>query len=81
MTKSTKNNKKSVLLDPYISPFYYNLHIHPDLLSFTFSGKETIKIKIDKDINKIIHVLIPLHDCYLYFIYQTLQKNKVLTMV
>ncbi len=49
MTKT----KKSVRLPSHISPISYNLSIKPDLESFTFSGDETIKIKIDKEINKI----------------------------
>jgi puromycin-sensitive aminopeptidase len=48
-----KINKKSVLLPNHTSPISYNLTIHPDLESFTFSGKEIIKIKIDKDTKKI----------------------------
>ena len=48
---TTKN--KSVRLANHISPSVYNLTIKPDLESFTFSGKENIKIKIDKDIKEI----------------------------
>ncbi len=53
MTKTKKINKKSVRLDPHIYPTHYNLEIHPDLLSFTFKGHETIKVKTEKEINKI----------------------------
>ena len=45
--------QKSVRLLPHISPTHYNLHLHPDLLSFTFSGHEIIKINIDKDTKEI----------------------------
>lgn len=48
---TTKN--KSVRLANHISPSLYNLTIKPDLESFTFSGKENIKIKTDKDIKEI----------------------------
>lgn len=44
---------KSVLLPNNVSPISYKLRIHPDLLSFTFSGNEIIKIKINKETNKI----------------------------
>lgn len=53
MTNHKKNNKKSVRLDPHIYPTNYNLEIHPDLLSFIFKGHEVIKIKNEKEINKI----------------------------
>lgn len=46
-------NKKSVRLSNYISPIHYNLTIKPDLESFTFSGKEIIKIKINKEVKQI----------------------------
>jgi len=46
-------NKKSIRLPNFISPISYNLTINPDLESFTFSGNETIQIKIDKEVNKI----------------------------
>ncbi len=48
-----KISKKSVRLPNHISPISYKLTIKPDLESFTFSGNEIIKIKIDKEINKI----------------------------
>lgn len=47
------NNKKSVRLPNHISPISYKLTIKPDLESFTFTGNEIIKIKIDKETNKI----------------------------
>jgi len=46
-------NTKSVQLPSHISPISYNLNIKPDLESFTFSGDETIKININKEVNKI----------------------------
>jgi puromycin-sensitive aminopeptidase len=46
-------SKKSVRLPNYISPISYKLTLRPDLESFTFSGHEVIKIKIDKEVNKI----------------------------
>ncbi|MFA6515377.1 MAG: M1 family metallopeptidase [Candidatus Paceibacterota bacterium] len=46
-------NTKSVRLPSHISPINYKLTIRPDLESFTFSGHEIIKIKIDKEVNKI----------------------------
>jgi len=46
-------NKKSVRLPSHILPMSYNLTIKPDLESFTFSGKEIIKIKLDKEVRKI----------------------------
>ncbi|MFA7000312.1 MAG: M1 family metallopeptidase [Candidatus Paceibacterota bacterium] len=49
----TKHNKKSVHLDDNISPTSYNLTLHPDLLSSTFSGSEIIKIKVNKEIKQI----------------------------
>jgi len=48
-----KKTKKSVRLPNHISPISYNLTIKPDLESFTFSGDETIKIKIRKTTNQI----------------------------
>ena len=48
------NSKKSVQLEKHIFPIHYDLTLAPDLLSSTFSGKEIIKIKIDKEVNKII---------------------------
>jgi puromycin-sensitive aminopeptidase len=48
---TTKN--KSVRLANHVSPSLYNLTIKPDLESFTFSGKENIKLKIDKDVKEI----------------------------
>jgi puromycin-sensitive aminopeptidase len=48
-----KINKKSVRLPNHISPISYNLEIKPDLESFTFSGKEVIKFKTDKEISEI----------------------------
>jgi puromycin-sensitive aminopeptidase len=49
-----KNKKtKSVRLPSHISPVSYRLNLWPDLESFTYKGNETIKIKIDKEINKI----------------------------
>lgn len=53
MKKLSKNNKKSTRLPSFVSPTHYNLHLHPDLLSFTFSGRETIKIIINKNIDSI----------------------------
>ena len=53
MTKTRKISKKSVRLEPHIYPTHYHLHLHPDLLSFTFSGNEIIKINTDKDIKNI----------------------------
>lgn len=47
------NNKKSVRLPNHISPISYKLTIKPDLESFTFSGNEIIKIKIQKNTNEI----------------------------
>jgi len=52
--KIVKKNTKSIRLESHISPIYYDLTLFPDLLSFTFSGKEIIKIKIDDEVNKII---------------------------
>ncbi len=48
-----KISKKSVRLPNHISPTNYKLTIKPDLESFTFSGNEIIKIKIEKETNKI----------------------------
>ncbi len=48
-----KTSKKSIRLPIHISPSYYNLEIRPDLESGTFSGKEIIKIKTNKDIKQI----------------------------
>lgn len=45
--------KKSVRLESHIYPIHYDLQIHPDLLSFTFKGREKIKIKSEKETNKI----------------------------
>ncbi|MFA6392596.1 MAG: M1 family metallopeptidase [Candidatus Paceibacterota bacterium] len=53
MITKLKNNKKRVRLEDYISPVSYNLTLHPDLLSSTFSGREIIKIKVDKEIKQI----------------------------
>lgn len=53
MKNKTQKHKKSIRLERYISPINYNLVLTPDLESFTFSGKEVIKIKIEKDINYI----------------------------
>jgi puromycin-sensitive aminopeptidase len=46
-------NKKSVRLPSHISPISYNLTIKSDFESFTFSGKEIIKIKIEKPTKEI----------------------------
>ena len=48
-----KITNKSVRLPIHISPITYNLVIKPDLESFTFSGNETIKIKVDKEVKEI----------------------------
>ncbi len=48
-----KKKIKSVRLPSHISPISYNLTIRPDLESFTFSGNEIIKIKVEKDTNQI----------------------------
>jgi len=48
------SKNKSIRLPDYISPISYDLTIHPDLESFTFSGNEIIKINVKKEINKII---------------------------
>jgi puromycin-sensitive aminopeptidase len=57
MLKNTKikpkNTKNKVRLESHISPLHYNITLHPDLLAFIFSGKEIIKIKIDKDVKQI----------------------------
>lgn len=53
MIKNQKSKQKSVRLLPHVSPTHYNLHLHPDLLSFTFSGHEIIKINIDKEVKEI----------------------------
>lgn len=53
MIKTRTLNKKSVRLVSHVSPSHYNLTIHPDILSSTFSGKEIIKINIDKEIKSI----------------------------
>ena len=53
MTKTLQKSKKSVRLASHIYPTHYNLHLHPDLLSFTYTGNETIKIFSDKDIKEI----------------------------
>lgn len=45
--------KNGVRLEGHISPIHYNLTLHPDILSSTFSGKEIIKIKVDKEIKEI----------------------------
>jgi puromycin-sensitive aminopeptidase len=44
---------KSVRLPSHISPISYKLTIRPDLESFTFSGNEIIKIKVEKEANRI----------------------------
>ena len=54
MTKNLKKNKTSIKLSNKISPEHYNLTLKPDLLSSTFSGKEIIKIKINKDTKNIV---------------------------
>ena len=53
MIKNSKNNKKRVRLAPHVVPSHYNLHLNPDILSGTFEGDETIKIKNDKEIKEI----------------------------
>lgn len=53
MKKRKLNHKKSVRLDGYISPISYNLTLAPDILSSTFSGREIIKIKIQKEVREI----------------------------
>lgn len=53
MKKNQKIDKKSVRLTNHVSPINYNLTIFPDILSGTFSGKEIITIKIDKEIKEI----------------------------
>lgn len=51
-TKKAPKNK-SVLLDNHFSPIAYDLTLWPDLLSSTFTGKETIEIKINKNVKNI----------------------------
>lgn len=52
MTK-TSIKKKSVFLSKNIIPSQYDLVLQPDLLSSTFSGKETIKITVNSDTKSI----------------------------
>lgn len=49
----TKKLKKSIRLPDYISPIRYYITLAPDLLSFTFNGKEIIDIKINKEVKQI----------------------------
>ena len=45
--------KKLIRLPSYVKPIKYNLILKPDLEAFVFSGKETIKIILDKATKKI----------------------------
>jgi puromycin-sensitive aminopeptidase len=49
-----KNTKKNVRLSPTVRPSHYNLTLHPDLQTFTYSGKEEISIQILKSTKTII---------------------------
>lgn len=53
MNKNKKKGFKKVRLPQHISPIQYDLTIHPDLESRTFSGKEIIKINIKKQTKSI----------------------------
>ncbi len=53
MKKSLKESLNSVRLSKHIYPTHYKLHLHPDLLSFTFTGKEIIKVIVEKDTNQV----------------------------
>jgi puromycin-sensitive aminopeptidase len=46
--------KKSVRLSAHISPERYKIILRPNLDSFTFSGEETIYLKIEKPVKEII---------------------------
>lgn len=48
-----KQKNKSVRLVEHIKPLEYDLILKPDLNAFVFSGKETIKIILEKDVSKI----------------------------
>ena len=48
-----KISRKSIRLPGHVSPINYKLTIKPDLESFTFAGSEIIKIKVEKETNKI----------------------------
>ena len=54
MNKITNKLKNKARLDSHISPINYDLTISPDILAGTFTGSETIKIKITKEINEIV---------------------------
>ncbi len=47
------NKKPKVRLATHIIPLEYDIKLHPDLENFTFSGTETIKIKITKPEKKL----------------------------
>jgi puromycin-sensitive aminopeptidase len=46
--------KKNIYrLDDYIKPVLYDIKLHPDIESKSFSGFETIDVKLEKDLRKI----------------------------
>ena len=53
MTKIPKKIKNNIRLEKHIIPSHYELTLHPDILASTFSGEETIKIKLEKDTKSI----------------------------
>lgn len=53
MEKMVKKNNKSIRLEKHVIPSHYELILHPDILSSTFSGKEIIKIKVNKEVREI----------------------------
>ncbi|MFN4181171.1 MAG: M1 family metallopeptidase, partial [Candidatus Paceibacteria bacterium] len=53
MQNKRMNKKTKVRLATHVIPLEYDIELHPDLENFTFSGKETIKIKITKPEKKL----------------------------
>ncbi|MFM7088995.1 MAG: M1 family metallopeptidase [Candidatus Paceibacterota bacterium] len=54
MQNKRTNKKPKVRLTTHITPLEYDIKLHPDLENFTFSGIETIKVKITKPEKKLV---------------------------
>ena len=53
MTKIKTKKDNKIRLEKHVIPSHYELTLHPDILAGTFTGSETIKIKIEKDTKSI----------------------------
>jgi hypothetical protein len=47
------NKNKNIRLPKYINPIEYDLTLHPDINSSTFSGEEIITINLEKSVKEL----------------------------